>query len=466
MDQPLSVSRSASGSEPTDSAKKRRHLWIWAIVLVLFGLLFFWVYKQHRTSAAAAPGGGRRGAMTGPVPVTLATATKGSIGVYLDAIGTVTPTYFDSITAQVTGVITAVHYREGQTVHKGDPLVDIDSRPYDAQLEEAQGTLERDQNLLAEAQMDLKRYQDAWAKNAIQRQTLEDQEKVVLQDQGTVKNDEGTVHYDQVQVTYCHITSPINGRVGLRLVDPGNLVTANSTTTLVTIAQIQPITVIFTVAEDSLSQVVQQMHGGKPLEVDAFDRTNTKLIAKGKLITINNQIDTVTGTVQLRAAFDNSKGELFPNEFVNTRLLVKTLQNQVLVPSSAIQHNGATDFVYLVQGLTPTAPGKSTGQSKGGQGNGNGSGQNGGQGGGHHGAGATGGSNGNGGGGNQPVGKAVMTTVKSGISDSGNTVVTYGLKPGDVVANSSFQKLVDGSPVTQSTVVIPATDSETDEAAP
>src|SRR5580692_7159864 len=398
MDQPLSVSRSAFGPEPTNSAKKRRHLWIWVIVLVLFGLLFFWVYKQHRTSAAAPAGGNRRGAMAGPVPVTLATATKGSIGVYLDAIGTVTPTYFDSITAQVTGVVIAVHYREGQTVRKGDPLVDIDSRPYDAQLEEAQGTLDRDQNLLAEAQMDLKRYQDAWAKNAIQRQTLEDQEKVVLQDQGTVKNDEGTVHYDQVEVSYCHITSPINGRVGLRLVDPGNLVTANSTTTLVTIAQIQPITVIFTLAEDSLSQVLQQMRGGKALEVDAFDRTNTKLIAKGKLITVNNQIDTVTGTVQLRAAFDNSKGDLFPNEFVNTRLLVKTLENQILVPSSAIQHNGATDFVYLVQGLTPNAPGKSTGQSKGGQGSG--------QGGGHHGGGGGNGSGagGSGSGSNQPVG--------------------------------------------------------------
>ena len=367
MDQPLSVSHSASGPEPTNSAKKRRHRWIWVIVLLLFGLLFFWVYKQHSASAAAPAGGGRRGAMTGPVPVTLATATKGSIGVYLNAIGTVTPMYFDSITAQVTGVITAVHYREGQTVHKGDPLVDIDSRPYEAQLEQAQGALDRDQNLLAEAQMDLKRYQDAWAKNAIPRQTLEDQEKLVLQDQGTVKNDEGTVQYDQVEVAYCHITSPINGRVGLRLVDPGNLVTANSTTTLVIVAQIQPITVIFTLAEDSLQQVLQQMRGGKPLEVDAYDRTNTKLIAKGKLITVNNQIDTVTGTVQLRADFDNSKGDLFPNEFVNTRLLVKTLDNQILVPSSAIQHNGATDFVYVVQGLTPNAPGKSGGPSKGGK---------------------------------------------------------------------------------------------------
>jgi multidrug efflux system membrane fusion protein len=303
-------------------------------------------------------------------------------------------------------------------VRKGDPLVDIDSRSYEAQLEQAEGTLERDQNLLAEAQMDLKRYQDAWAKNAIPRQTLEDQGKVVLQDEGSVKNDEGTVEYDKVQVGFCHIVSPIDGRVGLRLVDPGNLVTANSTTTLVVVTQVQPITVIFTLAEDSLQQVLEQMRGGKALSVEAYDRTNTKLIAKGRLITINNQIDTTTGTVQLRAAFDNSKGELFPNEFVNTRLLVKTLDNQILVPSSAIQHNGATDFVYLIQGI------------------------------------------------DTPGAKATMKTVKSGISDQGNTVVSSGLQPGDVVANSSFQKLIDGSPVTRSKVNLPSTSTDTTEAAP
>ena len=183
------------------------------------------------------------------------------------------PFYLDSITAQVTGVITAVHYREGQTVHKGDPLVDIDPGPFQATLEQAQGTLERDQNLLAEAQMDLDRYKVAWSKNAIPRQTLEDQEKLVLQDQGTVKNDQGTVDYDQVQVGYCHIVSPIDGRVGLRLVDPGNLVTANSTTTLVVVAQVQPITVVFTLAEDSLPEVMQQIHAGKTLKVEADDRT-------------------------------------------------------------------------------------------------------------------------------------------------------------------------------------------------
>jgi multidrug efflux system membrane fusion protein len=417
MDQPLSVSNSDPHysdprQSPEDSTKKRRHLWIWVIILLIFAFLFWWVWHQHSASATP-PGGGRGGAGAGgTVAITTATAKKGSIGVYLDAIGTVTPTYTDSITAQVTGVITAVHYREGQDVRKGDALLDIDSRPYEAQLSQAEGALDRDQNLLAEAQMDMTRYQDAWAKNAIPRQTLEDEEKVVLQDQGTVKNDEGTVQYDQVQVNYCHITSPIAGRLGLRLVDPGNLVTANSATPLVVVAQIHPITVIFTLAEDSLPQVQEQMRGGKALPVGAYDRTQQKLLEEGKLITIDNQIDTVTGTVKLRAQFDNAKSILFPNEFVNTRLLVKTLENQTLVPSSAVQHNGTTDFVYLIQNN-----------------------------------------------------KAIMRTVKSGITDKGNTAVT-GINPGDVVANSSFQKLTSGSTITISKVTIPATSTDTTEGAP
>jgi multidrug efflux system membrane fusion protein len=348
--------------------------------------------------------------MGGTVPVTTATATKGSIGVYLQAIGTVTPTNTDSITAQVTGVITAVHYREGQNVRRGDALIDIDSRPYEAQLTQAKGALDRDQNLLAEAQMDLKRYQDAWAKNAIPRQTLEDQEKLVLQDQGTVQNDQGTVQYDEVQVGFCHIVSPIDGRVGLRLVDPGNLVTANSSTPLVVVAQIHPITIIFTLAEDSLPDVLKQTHTGKALEVDAYDRTQQTQLAKGKLVTIDNQIDTVTGTVKLRAQFDNSNGMLFPNQFVNTRLLVRTLDNQTLIPASAIQHNGSVDYVYLLQ-----------------------------------------------------KNKAVMRNVKSGITDGGNTAVT-GINPGDVVADSSFQKLVNGSTISISKVTIPAASSDTEGA--
>jgi len=381
---------------------RRRHRWVWVVVLVLFGFLFYWAISQHsKTQAAATGGGGRRGMMMGPVPVTPATAQSGSIGVYLDAIGTVTPVYTDAITAQVTGVINAVHYREGQYVKKGDPLIDIDARPYEAQLAQAQGILERDQNLLAEAQMDLERYKQAWAKNAIPRQTLEDQEKVVLQDQGTVKNDEGTVQYDQVQVSYCHIVSPIPGRVGIRLVDPGNLVTANSSTTLVVVTQMQPTTVIFTIGEDSLPQILKHSKG-TPLQVQVYDRTQQRLLATGKLTTIDNQIDTTSGTVKLRAEFDNRDGILFANQFVNARLLVNTLTNQTLIPSSAIQHNGTKDFVYLIAND-----------------------------------------------------KATMQTVKAGISDNGNTAV-QGIKAGDLVANSSFEKLQNGSQISVSKVKLPS----------
>lgn len=409
-----------SSVAPTPTRKRR--WWIWLVILILFGLLFYWIYSYRSTAPAAA--GGRHG-FAGPVPVIPATATRGSLGVYLPAIGTVTPVYTDSMNAQVTGVIQSVHYREGQYVRKGDPLIDIDPAPYAAQLMEAEGTLERDQALLAEAKMDLARYQLAWSKNAIPRQTLDDQEKLVLQDQGTVKNDQGVVQYDKVEVGFCHIASPISGRVGLRLVDPGNLVTANSTTTLVVVTQIQPITIIFTVAEASLPQVLQQMHTGKRLLVQAWNDNSTKQLGVGALTSTNNLINTTTGTLEMRAVFPNSNGLLFPNQFVNVRLLVTTLQNQTIIPTSAIQHNGATAFVFVIKpgpgtqsaapspGGAKAAPASAPSTSK------------------------------------QPLYHAVMTTVKTGVSDNGNTGVT-GIQPGDVVANSSFEKLVDGSPVTLS----------------
>jgi membrane fusion protein, multidrug efflux system len=391
--------------QSVDPPRKRRHRWVWIVVLLLFAVLFWAVWKHGSGGGTAAPAGGRR-AITGAVPVTVITAKLGSIGSYLEAIGTVTPVYTDTITAQVTGVITAVHFHEGQPVHKGDALIDIDARPYQAQLVAAQGALERDQNLLAEAQMDLERYQAAWKRNAIPRQTLEDQEKLVLQYKGTVKNDEGTVQYNQVQVAYCHITAPITGRVGLRLVDPGNLVTANATTALVVITQVQPITVIFTVAQDNLDQVLTEMRKGNKLPVEAWDRQMGKQLATGELFTVDNQIDTATGTVKLRASFPNQNGALFPNLFVNTRLLVKTLQNQVLIPSSAVQHNGDTAFVYVIQNE-----------------------------------------------------QAKMTTVKTGITDGGLTAV-QGIKQGDVVANSSFEKLQNGSKITVSQQQLPSTSSD------
>jgi len=390
----------SAGDAPTP-VHKRRHRWVWVVVLILFALLFYWVVQHQQRNQTAAMAGGRRGGF-GAVPVTSASARKGSVNLYFDALGTVTPLYTAAITSQVTGVVTAVHYREGQMVEKGDALIDIDARPFEATLQQAQGLLERDQNLLAEAKMDLTRYQQAWSKNAIPRQTFEDQEKVVLQEQGTVKNDEGTVRYDEVQLAYCHIVAPIGGRVGLRLVDPGNLVTANSTTTLVVVTQMQPITIVYTLAEDNLPQVLRRSRGKQQLNVEAYDRTQQGLLGKGKLTSIDNQIDTTTGTVKLRAEFANKDGVLFPNQFVNTRMLVDTLENQVLVPSSAIQHNGSTDFVFVIENN-----------------------------------------------------KAVQRTVKSGMSDRGETAVE-GIKPGDVVANSSFEKLQDGSPITISKLKLPS----------
>jgi multidrug efflux system membrane fusion protein len=386
----------ASSTEPEHDAYERpqpksksQRVIVWVVILLIFAVVFVLVLRHHDDSQAA-PSGRRQG---GAVTITTVNATKGNIGVYLDAIGTVTPVYTASITSEVTGMVSQVHYQEGQLIRKGDPLIDIDARPYEAQLMQAEGALERDTQILAQAQMDQDRYRDAWAKNGIPKQTLDDQEKIVLQDQGTVKNDQGTVQYDKVQVGFCHIVAPITGRVGLRLVDPGNVVQSSSTTALAVITQVQPITVIFTVAEDSLGQVQTQIRQKKRLEVDAFDRSQQKKIATGKLLTFDNQIDTTTGTVKMRAVFDNKDDSLFPNQFVNTRLLVKTLEGVTLIPTSTIQHNGQTAFVYVIQNDT-----------------------------------------------------AQIRNIKTGVTDAGNTAVE-GINPGDVLANSSFEKLQNNSKI-------------------
>ena len=318
------------------------------------------------------------------------TAKKGDINIYLEAVGTVTPVFTASIVNQVTGNVVAVHFEEGQLVKKGDPLIDLDSRQYEATLLQAQGTLEKDQSTLSKDQIDADRYQAAWSRNAISKQQLDDQMKVVKQDEGQVKNDQGLVQYDQVQVDYCHIAAPFNGRVGLRLVDPGNLVTAGSSATpLVVVTQLQPITVIFTLPEDNLGAVQEQLAKGAKLSVDAFDRTAQTKLATGELIALDNQIDTTTGTLKVRASFPNDDLRLFPNQFVNARLLVQTLEGVTLIPSAAIQQNGTTAFVYVLQD-----------------------------------------------------GVVEQRTVKPGVTDNGMTQVDA-VKPGEVVADSSFDKLQD-----------------------
>ena len=391
--------------------KSGSHWIVWTL-LVLAVVAGVYIYMRNHKEAqnskagsGAAGGGGGRARMTGPVPVTVATATKGNIGVYLDALGTVTPVYTTEITPQAAGVITAVNYHEGQYVRKGDPLIEIDPRPYEATLTQAEGALERDTNVLAQAQMDLERYKQAWARNGINKQLLDDQDKIVLQDQGTVKNDQGTVDYDKVQLSYCHITSPISGKAGLRLVDPGNVVQAGSTTPLVVVTQMQPITVIFQIPEDDLEQIMPRLRNGA-LTVDAWDRSETNKLATGKLTTTNNQIDTTTGTLKMRATFENRNDVLFPNQFVNTKLLVNTLNGVTLIPTGAVQHNGQVAFVYLIDN-----------------------------------------------------GAAQVRNVKGSVTDNG-LIAVQGINPGDIVATSSFEKLQAGSKITVSKQPIATNPSE------
>ncbi len=328
--------------------EKRSHTTMWVILIVVIVLVALLVYylTSPKTPEGAPPGGGR--GQNGPAAITVGKSATGNINMYVDALGTVTPVATITLYSQITGVVQSVHYREGQIVRKGDPLVDVDPRPYEATLVQAEGTLIRDEGLLAEARMDLARYQAAWARNAIQKQQLDDQEKVVVQDEGSVKADQGSVDYDKVELSYCHIVSPINGRVGLRLVDPGNTVFSGSSSTLVVITQLQPITVVFDVSEDELPEIQSQLKDRRAMEVDAFDRGDEKLLEAGKLLAVDNEIDTTTGTVKFRANFPNRGDALFPNQFVNARLLVRTLTNTTLVPTAAVQYNGTAAFLYMV----------------------------------------------------------------------------------------------------------------------
>jgi multidrug efflux system membrane fusion protein len=324
---------------------RNKLLWLAALaLLVLAALLIYHFRSTAKENAASAKAKEQQAGAA----ITVGQSKTGNISIYVDALGTVTPLNTITLYSQITGQVIAVHYNEGQMVKQGDPLIDIDPRPYESTLTQAQGTLEHDQGLLAEARMDLQRYKTAFERNAIARQQYEDQEHVVTQDEGTVKADQGTVSYDQVQLSYCHIVSPITGRVGLRLVDPGNTVFAGSSSTLVVITQLQPITVVFNVSEDDLGQIQTQLSGGHTLEVDAFDRANEKQIEAGKLTSLDNEVDTTTGTIKFRATFPNKNLSLYPNQFVNARLLVRTLRSVTLVPSAAVQHNGTNAFVYVV----------------------------------------------------------------------------------------------------------------------
>jgi membrane fusion protein, multidrug efflux system len=335
------------GLPPEPPAGRRHHPWVWLLALVLILGAAYWMYHQYQAAQQAHQVTARRG--FGAVPVATGVVQKGDIGVYVEGLGAVTPINTVSVTSRVQGQIVAIHYREGQTVRTGDALIDIDPRPYEAQLSQAEGQLARDEATLAQARIDLDRYRAALSKNAISQQQVYDQEQSVKQFEGTVKNDQGVVDNAKVNLAYCHITSPINGRVGLRLVDLGNIVQANSSTVLVVVTQLQPITVIFSVAEDYLPEIQKQLRVGHKMTVQALDRTAEKLLETGSLLTIDNQVDPTTGTIKMRAIFANRDSTLFPNQFVNAKLLVDTEHGVSLVPNAAIQRNAQGAFLYVVK---------------------------------------------------------------------------------------------------------------------
>jgi multidrug efflux system membrane fusion protein len=303
----------------------------------------WWLYSGQPTTPPA-----RQNAFTATMPVVAAGAVTGDIDITLNGLGTVTSLATVTIKSQISGQLVRVAYQEGQMINKGDLVAEIDSRPYELALAQAEGALERDQALLQAAELDLKRYQDLAKTNAIPRQQLDTQVSLVAQDKGLVISDKAQIDTQKLNIAYCHIVSPVTGRAGLRLVDPGNYVTANDASGMVVITQLQPISVIFTVAEDNLPPIVKRLRAGATLQVTAFDRSGATKLATGTLKTLDNQIDTTTGTLKLRAEFANEDDSLFPNQFVNVRLLIDTLHDATVVPTSAIQRGAPGTFVYLV----------------------------------------------------------------------------------------------------------------------
>ena len=369
------------------ASPKRRGRWILLVLLLVGVVVGFLVQRQAKGKGAAA----QRSPSPAALSVTTAVAEKGSIGVYINALGSVTPLNTVTVKSRVDGQLMSVNYREGQMVQQGDTLAEIDPRPFQALLTQAEGQYERDKALLENANNDLNRYQTAYSKNAIPKQQLDTQQATVHQYEGIVKNDQGQIDNARVQLAYCHITSPISGRVGLRLVDPGNIVHAADTTGMLVITQVQPISVLFSVAEDYLPQIQTQLRRGSRLPVDAFDRAQQKKISSGSLLTFDNQIDTTTGTIKLKATFPNHDNALFPNQFVNARLLVSTQRAVILIPTAAIQRNAENSFVYVVK----------------------------------------------------PDQTVAMQTVSVGTTD-GNVTAVEGVKAGDTIAIDGFDKLQGG----------------------
>ena len=376
--------------------RRRRWLWWPVIILITATVYLFWFKSGKPQDAQAAnklPGDQK--ASSGAVPVVATRARRSNIGVYFSGLGAVTPIYTVTVKARVDGELMNVLYHEGDVVQKGDLLMEIDPRPYQAQLEQYEGQQVRDQAILDNARVDLTRYRTLLQQNAIPEQQVANQQAIVAQSEGVVKADQGQIDNAKLNLIYCKITAPITGRLGLRLVDPGNIVHAADSNGLVIITQVKPISVIFTISEDQLPDIRQKMKSGKTLVAEAFDHDMQKKIAQGTLTTFDNEIDQTTGTLRLRATFDNKEDDLFPNQFVNVRLLVQEKRGVVLVNSAGIQRSGTNTYVFLVK----------------------------------------------------PDSTVTLRNVTAGTTEGDQTEITSGLQPGDTVVMTGVDKLIEGSPV-------------------
>jgi multidrug efflux system membrane fusion protein len=409
---------SANSGRPTPSPQNppaHRGTWILVILIIIVAVAAIFLLSGKKPKPPAPP----------PVSITVTNVWKGDIDVAVSSLGSVQPVYTAMMSARVDGQVMAVNFIEGQMVKSNDLLVEIDPGPYQAVVTQATGQLQRDKALLEGANVDLKRYEAAAAKNAVPKQQVDDQVALVHQDEGLVKYDEGQLEAAKVNLAYCFIRAPFEGRVGLRLVDPGNVVHAANTNAIVVVAQLQPITVIFNVAEDYLPQIMQRMGAGAPgrrpsiearpspetpepapapraMAVEAWDRAQEHKIASGKVLALNNLIDTATGTIRFKAMFDNEDLALFPNQFVNANLVIQTLRGQSLIPTFAIQHNPDGAFVYVVTNNPATVNGMATNYQT-----------------------------------------VTMRNIVPGTADSATTSV-QGVEPGEVIALDNFNKLGEG----------------------
>ena len=387
MDDLLKVRPAPIRREETPSlVRRRRRRLTPAIALLLLGLFALATWRLLRGGSpvqhADAP----------PVSVGVASVATGDIAVVLTGLGAVTPLATVTVKTQINGQLQQIGFTEGQIVRRGDFLAQIDPRPYQVALEKDQGTLAHDTGLLNQARADSARYQTLSKQDSISHQQVEDQVYLIKQYEGSVLADQGAIDNDKLNLTYCRITSPVDGRIGIRLVDAGNYVQTTDSNGLFVVTQVQPISVLFTLPEDDVAQVRQRMAMG-PLPVQAYDRTNTQLIATGTLATLDNQIDNTTGTVKLRALFPNGDDALFPQAFVNARLLVNTRKNVVVVTQAALQSGAPGEFVYVVR----------------------------------------------------PDSTVAVQLVQTGASDGGRTEITSGLKPGDRIVTDGVDRLVEGA---------------------